>query len=152
MHIFTFFRHTNKRNHGERSENVEQKIDGVMFAFGGTAYALIEILWRGYTHWSMLLLGGLCFVLIEKLQKRFARQPVWKTAVLCALLITTLEFFTGCVVNLLLGWQIWDYSTMPLNLLGQVSFTFLGMWYLLSIPAIHVARVLTFRLHQRIEL
>ena len=131
---------------------MERKIDGLMFALGGTAYGLIEILWRGYTHWSMFLLGGLCFLLMEKLQSHMAEQPVWKSAVFSALLITPLEFATGCIVNLLLGWQVWDYSTMPLNLLGQISLSFLGLWYLLSIPALHVAKAVAVRLRREVNL
>ena len=36
----------------------------VMFLFGGFGYGLIEILWRGRTHWSMVLCGGLCFLVM----------------------------------------------------------------------------------------
>ena len=35
-----------------------------LFAMGGGTYGLIEVLWRGYTHWSMALLGGVLFLLI----------------------------------------------------------------------------------------
>ena len=31
----------------------------VMFLFGGFGYGLIEVLWRGRTHWSMVLCGGI---------------------------------------------------------------------------------------------
>ena len=34
------------------------KRDFKLFAFGGIAYGLIEILWRRRTHWSMVLTGG----------------------------------------------------------------------------------------------
>ena len=29
---------------------------------GGMIYVLIELMWRGYSHWSMFLLGGICFI------------------------------------------------------------------------------------------
>lgn len=32
-----------------------------LFVVGGLLYAVIEILWRGYTHWTMAILGGMCF-------------------------------------------------------------------------------------------
>ena len=31
----------------------------VLFSIGAMGYGLIEILWRGYTHWSMLTAGGI---------------------------------------------------------------------------------------------
>lgn len=33
-----------------------------LFLFGGISYCLIEISWRGYTHWTMGIVGGLCFL------------------------------------------------------------------------------------------
>ena len=34
-----------------------------IFFIGGILYALIEIIFRGYTHWSMVITGGLCFLI-----------------------------------------------------------------------------------------
>ena len=31
---------------------------------GGCLYVVLELAWRGYSHWTMFILGGLCFVLI----------------------------------------------------------------------------------------
>ena len=33
------------------------------FLFGGVLYVLIEVLWRGYSHYSMFIAGGLGFLL-----------------------------------------------------------------------------------------
>ena len=35
----------------------------ISFAIGSVLYGTIEILWRGYTHWTMLLAGGICLAL-----------------------------------------------------------------------------------------
>ena len=40
----------------------------ILFGIGGIAYVVIELLWRGYSHWSMFALGGLCFLLIGRLK------------------------------------------------------------------------------------
>ena len=32
----------------------------VLFTILGAAYIGVEILYRGYTHWTMFLLGGVC--------------------------------------------------------------------------------------------
>ena len=37
---------------------------GCVFAAGGLGYGGLELLWRGRTHWSMLLCGGVCAVLV----------------------------------------------------------------------------------------
>ena len=37
-----------------------------MGALGGTLYYMIEIIFRGYSHWSMFLLGGICFIFFNK--------------------------------------------------------------------------------------
>lgn len=125
--------------------------DRLLIPLGGAAYGLVEILYRGYTHWTMVLLGGVCFYLMAKIGQGL-KAPLWRAAVPCAYVITGLEFLTGCVVNLWLGWQVWDYSSLPLNLLGQVSITFLGLWYLLSIPALGAALALSYRLKQPVRL
>jgi hypothetical protein len=43
-----------------------------LFLFGGASYNLIEILWRGHTHWTMFILGGLCFVLVGLINNLFS--------------------------------------------------------------------------------
>lgn len=121
---------------------MKKRLDGLLIPFGGTAYGLVEVLYRGHTHWTMLLLGGLCFWLMAQIGSRLPSLPNWLCAVPCAYMITVLEFLTGCVVNLGLGWNVWDYSSLPLNLLGQVSLTFLGLWYLLSLPALPLAKAM----------
>ena len=46
------------------------------------------------------------------------------------------EFVTGCIVNLWLGWAIWDYSDLPGNILGQVCPQFALLWIPLVLLAI----------------
>ena len=119
--------------------------DSLLIPLGGTAYGLIEVLWRGHTHWTMLLLGGLCFYIMAQIGS-ISALPLYLRAVPCAYCITILEFLTGCIVNLLLGWNVWDYSTQPFNFMGQICLPYLGYWYLLSIPTIVIACRLKLRL------
>lgn len=98
----------------------------LIYSVGGLLYGLLEIVWRGWTHWSMILCGGLCFTLMYLISAAdIALIQKW---ILSAAAITTVEFLTGCIVNLRLGWQIWDYSSLPYNLLL--------MWLCLSVPGI----------------
>lgn len=34
----------------------------ILLDVGGLLYILLELLWRGQSHWSMFVLGGVCFV------------------------------------------------------------------------------------------
>ncbi len=106
----------------------------LIYSVGGLLYGLLEIVWRGWTHWSMILCGGLCFTLMYLISAAdIALIQKW---ILSAAAITTVEFLTGCIVNLRLGWQIWDYSSLPYNLLGQICPRFLLMWLCVSVPGI----------------
>lgn len=104
-----------------------------VFIVGGFAYGLIEVLSRGYTHISMGVLGGAAMCLIHKLNS--GQRSVPKVAVrtlLSAAFITVLELITGELLNVRLGMHIWDYSSMPLNLDGQICVLFSVIWFGLS--------------------
>ncbi len=105
----------------------------VLFLFGAQLYACIELIASGSTHWSMYLLGGVCFVLLGLINELIPWDWSLTTqALLGALIITTAEFISGCILNLWLSWAIWDYSDKPYNLLGQISAENSFYWFLLS--------------------
>ena len=102
-------------------------------AIGSIIYMSLEILWRGYTHWTMGVLGGICFICLGLINELLS----WKTPLVLQMLIgstiiTILEFITGCIVNIWLGWNVWNYSNLPLNLLGQICVPFSILWYFVS--------------------
>lgn len=104
---------------------------------GGMLYIGLEILWRGHSHWTMFLLGGTCFVIIGLINELIPWcMPIWKQALIGAAIITGLEFLTGCVVNRWLGWEVWDYSGMPLNVLGQICVPYMLLWIPVAVLAI----------------
>lgn len=113
-------------------------MEAVLFLIGGRVYTWIEIIWRGFTHWSMFLLGGGCFVIMGLLNEyKFKRkQSLLLQSLISAIVITILEFFTGCIVNLWLGWNVWDYSGLPFNLLGQICLQYFLLWIPLSMIGI----------------
>lgn len=105
-----------------------------MFLLGGRLYTWLELLCRGRTHWTMFLLGGICFMIMGLLNE-YAIPWHWcllRQAVVSACIITVFEFLTGCIVNLWLGWDVWDYSDLPFNLFGQVCLQFSVLWIFLS--------------------
>lgn len=110
----------------------------LLFLIGGRLYTWIEIIWRGWTHWTMLYLGGGCFVIMGLLNEHFLpwQMPLLWQAVVSACIITALEFIVGCIVNLWLGWQVWDYSDLPFNLLGQICLYYFLLWIPISAAGI----------------
>lgn len=106
----------------------------ILFYIGGALYTLMEVLWRGHTHWTMYVLGGMCFVIIGLLNEhKFSwKGSLFVQSLIGAAVITGLEFITGCIVNRWLGWDVWDYSNLPFNLLGQICLYFSLLWLPLS--------------------
>jgi uncharacterized membrane protein len=92
----------------------------------GLIYYGIEVRWDGSSHWSMFVLGGVCGVLIGRINehKLTWEMPVWKQIMIGEAIVLPLEFIVGCIVNLLLGLDVWDYSGQPCNILGQTSLLF----------------------------
>ena len=105
-----------------------------VYALGAGLYALIELMWRGWTHWTMLICGGACFTLMYLISG--AALPLWVKCVICAAVISLVEFGTGYLVNITLGWHVWDYSDQPLNIMGQVCPLYSFFWLLLSLPGL----------------
>lgn len=102
---------------------------------GGVVYALLEVLWRGYTHWSMILAGALSAMLLYKIRESMSAAPLFLRCLLGSAGITLVELAIGCIVNLWWGLDVWDYSDLPHNLLGQICPAFSAMWFFLCIPA-----------------
>lgn len=109
------------------------------FCGGGIGYGLLEILWRGYTHFSMLVAGGLGLILLVKIAKM--NQSLVTKSVIGGLCITAVEFITGCIVNLFLGLAVWDYTGMPLSFMGQICLGFTLLWVALSAAVILCCRL-----------
>ena len=82
----------------------------------------------GYTHWSMVLTGGAIVTTFYVLLPYLMQMHVFTAALVGALIVTAYEFAVGSVVNLWLGWEVWDYSALPGNLLGQICPQFTGYW------------------------
>ncbi len=109
----------------------------VLALIGGCIYYAIEVAWRGHSHWTMAVLGGICFVLVGGVNEFFPwSMPLALQGVIGAAIITALEFTAGVVLNVWLGLGIWDYSAMPLNVLGQICLPFTLLWVPLSIVAV----------------
>lgn len=114
-----------------------------LFLMGGLSYYNIEILWRGYSHISMIICGGVCFLSIGGLNQYFdSGLGLLQQMLISAIIITTAEFVTGLIVNRWLKLNVWDYSQMPFNILGQVCLPYTIAWFFLSLIAIFLDDIL----------
>ena len=113
-----------------------------VYAIGSVGYSAVEILWRGFTHWTMAITGGVCFTLLHLLNGKMRTHPLWKKCLAGSGVITAVEFTAGCIVNLTFHMVVWDYSAMAENLLGQICPLYSVLWFLLCIPVMWVSNAL----------
>jgi len=113
-------------------------LDASLFVVGGAVYQVIELVWRGYTHWSMFIAAGIC-VLIIKHTSGFINGILYQS-ILGGLIITAVEFMAGCIFNLLLGMNVWNYSSVSFNVMGQICPLYTCFWMLLSCPVLFLCR------------
>jgi uncharacterized membrane protein len=110
-----------------------------LFCIGGALYNIIEMLWRGYTHWTMFIVGGMCFNLIGRIHT-MCKKGLFYRCFMCAMTITAIEFISGCLFNLRLKMNVWNYSGMLFNIKGQVCLLYSVLWGALSVLAIPIYR------------
>lgn len=118
----------------------------VFFVVGGLGYGGIELLWRGRTHWAMLVAGGICFVIFSQVAEKLCRRSLLFKASVCALCVTGVEIIFGVIFNIILKQNIWDYSNMPLNFMGQICPLYTVLWGILGLVFIPLAQRLNEKL------
>ena len=72
----------------------------------------------------------------KQLNLRLSEWNIFIRCVLYSLVITAVEFSVGVIVNIILGLDVWDYSSVPGNILGQVCPSFTLLWMVISVPAV----------------
>lgn len=109
-----------------------------VYGVGGISYSIIEILFRGYTHWTMVLTGGACFLLFYIMNFSLNIGIIGK-CFLASFIITSLEFIVGYFVNIVFKLNVWSYANIPFNYLGQICLLYSGIWFLFGIPMTFLA-------------
>ncbi len=109
----------------------------------GTTYFFVEVVFktlRGHPEaisWTMLALAILLAIPLERFGAELPWDcPLWLQALICGTAITAAELAAGLVLNICLGMAVWDYSSLPGNLWGQICPQFWALWCLLSLPMI----------------
>ena len=113
-----------------------------VFLTGCFVYSLLEVSSRGFTHWTMTLTGGIILTILYEMFTHLKNIPLWQKCILGSLIITAVEFTVGVIVNIIFGWNVWNYSDMPLNILGQICLPFTVLWFFLCIPAAFVCNAI----------
>lgn len=124
------------------------KIKLILFSIGAVGYGLLEVLWRGYTHWSMLGAGGICFVFFASIGEKFKNASFFVKGLIGSALVTSIEMIFGIIFNIILKKNVWDYSRMPFNIGGQICMLYSFFWVLISIVCIPFACFISRKLKQ----
>lgn len=106
----------------------------ILFWVGGLSYFGMEILWRGYSHYTMIIVGGISFVLVGLIDEVF-KWSLKVQILVATLIITVVEFISGYILNIKMGLGIWDYSNLPFNIMGQVCLPFSLLWSVIYLLA-----------------
>jgi uncharacterized membrane protein len=81
----------------------------------------------------MFVTGGICFVLLGLINEKYTRDiPLPIQMIIGTFMITLIEFIAGCILNLWLKLNVWSYSDMPFNILGQICLPYMFLWFLIS--------------------
>lgn len=113
-------------------------LHGLFGLIAGGIYLLIELAWRGYTHWTMLPLAAVIFICAGVLDEVERPPSIWQQVILGTTIATALEFVAGLILNVWLGLGIWDYSNLPGNVLGQICPQFTLAWAVLVLISIRI--------------
>lgn len=106
---------------------------------GGIVYVFIELLYRGFSHWTMYIVAAISFILIGLINEYISwDMKLWKQMLIGACIVTFMEFISGYIINIKLGWQVWDYSNLPFNIMEQICLPFSIIWFFISLVAIVV--------------
>ena len=82
----------------------------VLLCVGGVLYACCELIFRGYTFKTMAFVGGVCFVLCGLVNEFIDwKTPLPLQMLICAVIVTTVEFVAGVILNIGLDLNMWDY-------------------------------------------
>ena len=117
----------------------------LLWTWGGTVYYLLEVAYKSLTghperiSWIMLVVAVILCIPVERCGAELPwGVPLWLQALCCAMLVTAVEFAAGLVLNVWLGLDIWDYSHLPFNLMGQICLQFFFVWWALCFAFIPV--------------
>ena len=99
---------------------------------GGCLYYGFEVVFRGFSHWSMFALGGICmcFAVLAGPGAGVEGSDVDPASALHGFR-DVLRVYHRHHRKQVLGWHVWDYTGLPLQLFGQICLPFMLLFALL---------------------
>ena len=106
----------------------------------GMCYSELELLARGFTYLPMTFIGGTAVTLIGLIARRHDAPSLkmWQFCTLGTLVILDVEYISGCVFNLLLHMDLWNYSGDKYNVNGQICLKNALLWFFLVPMAVWI--------------
>ena len=106
-----------------------------LFLSCGFIYCMIEILFRGWSHWSMFVLTGFLGVFcIDSINNVLSFDCDYIVQILISTILCTIgEGISGIILNVWLQLNVWDYSKMTFGtfFFGQCNVLFCFAWALI---------------------
>lgn len=127
-----------------------KKISEYLFlgCVGGWIYYSLEVIFRGFSHWTMFVLGGICMMFFTYQGRAVQwRDNFFRQVIRCSIFVTAMEFTTGIIVNKWLALHVWDYSQMPFQLFGQICLPFMILFSALCAIGIFLSANLLYLLY-----
>ena len=106
-----------------------------LFLSCGFIYCMIEILFRGWSHWSMFVLTGFLGVFcVDSINNTLSFDCDYIVQILISTILCTIgEGISGIILNVWLQLNVWDYSKMTFGtfFFGQCNVLFCFAWMLI---------------------
>lgn len=106
-----------------------------LFLSCGFIYCMIEILFRGWSHWSMFVLTGFLGVFcVDSINNTLSFDCDYIVQIIISTILCTIgEGISGIILNVWLQLNVWDYSKMAFGtfFFGQCNVLFCFAWMLI---------------------
>ena len=106
-----------------------------LFLSCGFIYCMIEILFRGWSHWSMFVLTGFLGVFcVDSINNTLSFDCDYIVQILISTILCTIgEGISGIILNVWLQLNVWDYFKMAFGtfFFGQCNVLFCFAWMLI---------------------
>lgn len=106
-----------------------------LFLSCGFIYCMIEILFRGWSHWSMFVLAGFLGIFcIDSINNVLSFDCDYIVQILISTILCTIgEGISGIILNVWLQLNVWDYSKITFGtfFFGQCNVLFCFAWMLI---------------------
>lgn len=107
---------------------------GMLIEVTFTAICSLSFSLVGHTSVWMAFVYGFAGIVLDKLNENKLVNKwfnmFWQS-VLGLFIIYAIEFCSGCILNLGLGLKIWDYKSIGLDIMGQITFWYAPLWFAL---------------------